>query len=69
MGFLDASSLRRASIVGFGDNIYMAWWTNNTKNGNEEVMFRASNDGGATFSDNINLSNTTDADCWGWQSS
>jgi hypothetical protein len=25
-------------------------------------MFRASNDGGATFSDRINLSNTTDTD-------
>jgi hypothetical protein len=27
-------------------------------------MFRASNDGGATFGDTINLSNTTDADSW-----
>ena len=27
-------------------------------------MFRASNDGGATFSDKIYLSNTTDADSW-----
>jgi hypothetical protein len=35
-------------------NIYIAWWTNNTEeNGNEEVMFRASNDGGATFEDKI----------------
>jgi DNA repair ATPase RecN len=32
-----------------GDNIYVAWWTNNTENGNEEVMFRASNDAGQTF--------------------
>jgi hypothetical protein len=45
-----------------GDNIYIAWWTNNTENGNEEVMFRASNDGGATFGDKMNLSNTPDAD-------
>ena len=67
MGFLDASSLRGALIVVFGDNVYM--WTNNTEYGTEEVMFRASNDGGATFSDKINLSNTTDADCWRWQSS
>lgn len=43
-----------------GDNIYVAWWTNET--GNDEVMFRASTDGGASFSDKINLSNTTDAD-------
>lgn len=27
-----------------GDNIYVAWWTNET--GNDEVMFRASTDGG-----------------------
>jgi hypothetical protein len=27
-------------------------------------MFRASTDGGATFGDRINLSNTTDADSW-----
>ena len=43
-----------------GDNIYVAWWTN--QSGNEEVMFRASNDKGQTFGDKINLSNTTDAD-------
>ena len=45
-----------------GDNIYVAWWTNNTANGNEEVNFRASNDGGQTFGDKINLSNTTYSD-------
>jgi hypothetical protein len=27
-------------------------------------MFRASNDGGQTFGDKINLSNTTEADSW-----
>jgi hypothetical protein len=54
----------KAPSVVSGDNIYIAWWTNNTENGNEEVMFRASTDGGATFSDKINLSNTTDADSW-----
>jgi hypothetical protein len=30
-------------------NIYVAWWTNNTENNNEEGMFRASNDAGQTF--------------------
>jgi hypothetical protein len=45
-----------------GDNIYVAWWTNNTANDNEEVNFRASNDGGQTFGDKINLSNTTNSD-------
>jgi hypothetical protein len=54
----------KAPAVVSGDNIYIAWWTNNTENGNEEVMFRASTDGGETFSDKINLSNTTDADSW-----
>jgi hypothetical protein len=39
-----------------GNNIYVVWWTNRT--GNWEVMFRASNDGGQTFGDRINLSNT-----------
>jgi hypothetical protein len=41
-----------------GNNVYVVWWTN--KSGNWEVMFRASNDGGATFGDKINLSNTPD---------
>jgi hypothetical protein len=54
----------KAPAVVSGDNIYIAWWTNNTENGNEEVMFRASNDGGATFSNKTNLSNSTDADSW-----
>jgi hypothetical protein len=56
---------RKAPTVVSGDNIYIAWWTNNTaENGNEEVMFRASTDGGATFTDKVNLSNTTEADSW-----
>jgi hypothetical protein len=41
-----------------GNNIYVVWWTN--KSGNWEVMFRASNDNGATFGDKINLSNSPD---------
>jgi hypothetical protein len=54
----------KAPAVVSGDNIYVAWWTNNTENDNEEVMFRASNDGGATFNNKTNLSNSTDADSW-----
>ncbi|HEX2169616.1 MAG TPA: hypothetical protein VHF65_04890 [Nitrososphaera sp.] len=54
----------RVPVVVSGDNIYIAWGTNNTENGNQEVMFRASNDGGATFSNRTNLSNSTDADSW-----
>jgi hypothetical protein len=68
-GFIDPTTddvveRPKGPVVVSGDNIYIAWWTNNTENGNEEVMFRASNDGGATFGDKINLSNTTDADSW-----
>src|SRR5215210_5305549 len=54
----------KAPVVISGDNIYVAWWTNNTENGNEEVMFRASNDGGETFGDKINVSNSPEADSW-----
>ena len=39
-----------------GNNVYIVWWTN--KSENWEVMFRASNDGGATFGDKINLEAT-----------
>ena len=51
---------RKAPPAITGDNVYVAWWTNQT--GNNEVLFRASTDGGTTFGDKINLSNTTDAD-------
>jgi hypothetical protein len=54
----------KAPVVVSAENIYVAWWTNNTENNNEEVMFRASNDGGATFGDKMNLSNSPDADSW-----
>ena len=54
----------KAPVAESGDNIYVAWWTNNTENGNEEVMFRASNDRGETFGDKINLSNSPEADSW-----
>ena len=43
-----------------GNNVYVVWWTN--RSGNWEVMFRASNDGGATFGEAINLSNSTNAE-------
>jgi hypothetical protein len=53
-----------APLAVTGDNVYVAWWTNNTANQNEEVMFRVSTDGGVTFGDKINLSNSTNADSW-----
>ncbi len=55
---------RDAPVVISGQNVYIAWWTNNTANNNEEVMFRASTDEGTTFGEKINLSNTTNADSW-----
>jgi hypothetical protein len=51
---------KRAPVATSGDNVYIAWWTNKT--GNDEVMFRASTDGGKTFGDKINLSNSTNSD-------
>jgi hypothetical protein len=42
------------------NNVYVVWWTN--RSGNWEVMFRASNDGGQTFGDKINLSNSPDTE-------
>lgn len=46
----------KAPIAISGDNVYVAWWGNST--GNHEVMFKASGDGGETFGDKINLSNS-----------
>jgi hypothetical protein len=53
----------KAPVVISGDNVYVVWFTDKgTPNSNGEVIFRASNDGGATFGDKINLSNTSDTD-------
>ena len=56
------ASVRSAPPVVIGDNVYVAWWSNNTANGNNEVLFRVSTDGGASFSDKVNLSNTNDSE-------
>ena len=53
--------LVNAPIATADNNIYIAWSTNKTGI-NDEVMFRASTDGGKTFGDKINLSNSTNAD-------
>ena len=47
-----------------GDNVYVAWWTNEAADNNEEIMFRESTDGGTTFGDETNLSNTYPPDSW-----
>jgi hypothetical protein len=63
--FEGESSFPKAAPVAIsGNNVYVAWWTNDTANNNEEVMFRASTNGGQSFSDRVNLSNTTNSDSW-----
>jgi hypothetical protein len=49
-----------AKIAISGDNVYIAWGSNNT--GHPDIMFRASTDGGKTFGEKINLSNTSNVD-------
>ena len=49
----------RVTLAVSRDDIYIAWITNRT--GNDQVMFRSSNDAGATINDKIILSNTTNA--------
>lgn len=43
-------------VVASDGNVYTTWWINKT--GNNEVMFRSSNNCGLIFGDKINLSNT-----------
>jgi hypothetical protein len=60
----DTGSLvqQAAPITMSGNNSYIAWWSNETADGsNNDVMFRASTDGGQTFGEKINLSNSTDS--------
>ncbi|MGI0043746.1 MAG: hypothetical protein ACRD47_08545 [Nitrososphaeraceae archaeon] len=56
------TSVRQAPPLVVDDNVYVTWWSNNTANGNNEVLFRVSTDGGLSFTDKINLSNTTDSE-------
>lgn len=47
---IDLVSSQKAPIESSGDNVYVVWFTDrNTSNTNSEVIFRASNDSGATF--------------------
>jgi hypothetical protein len=56
------TSIRQAPPLVADDTVYVTWWSNNTANGNNEVLFRVSTDGGLSFADKINLSNTTDSE-------
>ena len=49
-----------APMATSGDNLYVAWWSNKT--GNDEVMFKASTDGGKTIGEKINLSNSSNSE-------
>src|SRR5919197_1256953 len=60
-GFGGGVDDRKAPIATSGDNnVYVVWWSNKT--GNNEVMFKASTDGGKTWSNKMNLSNTPKSD-------
>jgi hypothetical protein len=59
----DLKTEPKAPAVISGENVYIVWWTDKgTPNTNAEVMFRASTDGGATFGNKTNLSNTDAVD-------
>ena len=47
-----------ALIATSDENVYVVWGNNDTANNNSEVMFRASIDGGQTYADKVNLSNS-----------
>ena len=49
-----------ASSATSGENVYIVWASNKT--GIPDVLFRASTDGGQTYNDKINLSNSSNAD-------
>jgi hypothetical protein len=53
-------SRKAAPMATSGDNVYVVWWSNKT--GNDEIMFKASTDGGKTFGDKMNLSNSTNSE-------
>jgi hypothetical protein len=54
---------KKAPIAISGDNVFIVWFNDqNAPNNNSEILFRSSADGGITFADKINLSNTTAAD-------
>jgi hypothetical protein len=48
-----------AVIATSDENVYVVWGNNDTAENNTEVMFRASNDGGQSYRDKINLSNSS----------
>jgi hypothetical protein len=52
----------RPQMVTTGNNVYVVWADNTTRDGSSEIFFTKSTDNGTSFSDAINLSNTSDGD-------
>ncbi len=60
MGKLSKPSKALPTVIATSDeNAYVVWGSNDTANNNSEVMFRASIDGGQTYADKVNLSNSS----------
>ena len=60
-GAVSGHPLKQAAPIATSeDNVYVVWWSNKT--GNDEAMFKASTDSGKTFSDKMNLSNSTNSE-------
>ena len=57
---IEIAPILLAPVATSGDNVYIAWPSNQT--GRLEIVFRASSDNGQTFTDKVNLSNTPNAD-------
>jgi hypothetical protein len=49
-----------ATMVSAGNNVYIIWHEDVNRTGHPEILFRTSNDGGATFENIVNLSNSPD---------
>ena len=63
-GWVDqnASLVRKALTAVFENDIYVVWSSDKTPAGDGEVFYRVSNDGGKTFTDKVDLSNTPRSD-------
>lgn len=58
-------SMQRADVEVFGENVYVSWDEELEEGGNPELYFLASNDGGATFNEKVNISNNTGTSIYG----
>ncbi|WP_133468543.1 thrombospondin type 3 repeat-containing protein [Paraglaciecola marina] len=58
-------SMQRADIEVFGENVYISWDEELEAGGNPELFFLASNDGGATFNEKVNISDNSGTSIYG----